>query len=131
MERLVFRGPLVPEIGEIKDEKLPYVVEKLLFNRCGIFIEPSQDLEHVELRLPSEFYPKSILVKFTKINVRNEIWESRQSAKKNGLLIDEWLTENRARLFRKCKELKAMKLIKDCYTDYGQVWARPLTKPGT
>jgi hypothetical protein len=47
------------------------------------------------------------------------------------LLIDEWLTDNRARLFKKCKELKAMKLIKDCYTNNGEVWAKTISKPGT
>ena len=120
----------MPEIGEIKEEKLPFIVEKLLLNRCGIIISPSQDVEQVELRMPSENYPKSILVKFNSMDVRNEVWDKRQSAKKNGLLIDEWLTENRARLYKKCKELKALKLIKDCYTDNGEVWAKTLSKPG-
>ena len=81
MESLVFRGPLVPEIGDVKNEKLPFVVEKLLLNRCGIIISPSQDLGQVELRMPSENYPKSILIKFNSMAVRNEIWNSRQSAK--------------------------------------------------
>ena len=78
---MVFRGPLVPEIGDVKDEKLPFVVEKLLLNRCGIIISPSQDLGQVELRMPSENYPKSILIKLNSMAVRNEIWNSRQSAK--------------------------------------------------
>ena len=78
---MVFRGPLVPEFGDVKNEKLPFVVEKLLLNRCGIIISPSQDLGQVELRMPSENYPKSILIKLNSMAVRNEIWGSRQSAK--------------------------------------------------
>jgi len=36
--------------------------------------------------------------------------------------MEEWLTENRARLYKKCKELKAAKLIKDVYTSDGDIY---------
>ena len=45
----------------------------------------------------------------------------RGPAKKNGLIVEEWLTEHRSRLFKKCKELKAAKLIKDVVTDKGEL----------
>ena len=42
-----------------------------------------------------------------------QIWSNKSFAKKNGLLMEEWLTEHRARLYKKCKELKAAKLVSD------------------
>jgi hypothetical protein len=55
---------------------------------------------------------------------------TKSHSKKNGLIIEEWLTEHRARLFKKCKELKAKKLIKDCITQDGDVYAFVIQKPG-
>jgi len=37
--------------------------------------------------------------------------------------MEEWLTEHRARLYKKCKELKAAKLIKEALTEDGEVFA--------
>ena len=51
------------------------------------------------------------------------MWMERGPAKKNGLIVEEWLTEHRSRLFKKCKELKAAKLIKDVATDNGEIIA--------
>ena len=59
-----------------------------------------------------------------------KVWASKSFAKKNGLLMEEWLTELRARLYKKCKVLKSKKLIKDCHTQDGEVFAVLLPKPG-
>ena len=55
--------------------------------------------------------------------MRDAVWMERGPAKKNGLIVEEWLTEHRSRLFKKCKELKAAKLIKDVATDNGEIIA--------
>ena len=51
------------------------------------------------------------------------MWMERGPSKKNGLIVEEWLTEHRSRLFKKCKELKAAKLIKNVATDNGEIIA--------
>ena len=55
--------------------------------------------------------------------MRDEVWMERGPSKKNGLIVEEWLTEHRSRLFKKCKELKAAKLIKNVATDNGEIIA--------
>ena len=47
------------------------------------------------------------MVRFQSEDVRDSVWGRRREAKKNGLIVEEWLTEHRARLHKKCKELKA------------------------
>ena len=77
----------------------------------------------MSLRRATENYPRSIFCRFEDVQKRNEVWRAKAFAKKNGLLMEEWLTEHRARLYKKCKELKAAKLIKDAYTEEGEVYA--------
>ena len=55
--------------------------------------------------------------------MRDAIWKKRKEAKKNGMIIEEWLTDNRARLYKKCKELKSAKMIKDVITEDGDIYA--------
>ena len=130
LEGLVFRGPLIHEIGEVKNERLPFLVEKLLKERAEIKISPYDDIGLVQLREPTENYPRSLLVRFHEEEVRNHVWNHRQISKRNGLIFEEWLTENRARLYRKCKELKLVKRVKDCYTENGDVFVMVTTQPG-
>ena len=52
-----------------------------------------------------------------------KIWKKRKEAKKNGIIVEEWLTDIRARLYKKCKELKSAKLIRDVITDEGDIYA--------
>ncbi len=59
-----------------------------------------------------------------------QVWGSKSLAKKNGFLMEEWLTEQRAKSYKKCKVMKSKKLIKDCYTQDGDVIAVLLPKPG-
>lgn len=44
--------------------------------------------------------------------------------------MEEWLTEHRAKLYKKLKELKSKKLIKDCMTHDGEVFALVVKKAG-
>ena len=51
------------------------------------------------------------------------IWSSKIFAKKNGLVLEEWLTVTRQKIYLKCKELKVKGLIKDVVTKQGDVYA--------
>ena len=134
---LSFRGPLVI-LDNVADEK-PVVAgdeESLLNNKqarhiAGLItkrIEVEVDVQNgdvtfVGIQKSNENRPKSLLVRFQTESLRDSIWEKRREAKKNGLIIEEWLTEHRARLHKKCKELKAAKLIKDVITQDGDIYA--------
>ena len=77
----------------------------------------------MQFRPPTEYCPKSIFVRFHDKALRYIVWDSRVQMKKKGLIIEEWLTETRATLFTKLKELKANKLIRECFTEDGDVYA--------
>ena len=100
----------------------------MIRNRSDVTIDPRYDLGQVQIRPASENYPKSIFVRFHDKSLRMYVWSKRQQSKKKGLVIEEWLTETRANLYKKLKELKADKLIKDCFTDDGDVFAVILNK---
>ena len=124
LDSLVFRGPLIPDPGEIQEKQLPTLVEKLLNDRCLFKIDSQVDCQQIQLRGASEFYPKNIMIKFSHSEMRDEIWNLKTLSKKNGLIIEEWLTETRSKLYKRCKELKSAKLIKDCFTDNGNIFAK-------
>ena len=50
------------------------------------------DICYVSVQKACEHRPKSILVRFQSEYTRDAIWQTRASAKKNGLIIEEWLT---------------------------------------
>lgn len=52
-----------------------------------------------------------------------QVWNSKLFAKKNGLIMEEWLTVTRQKIYLKCKDLKAKGLIKDVVTKNGDVFA--------
>lgn len=131
LDSLIFRGPLIPEPGQLKEKQLVTLMETLIIDRCGLHVDSNQHFQQVQLREASENYPKNVLVKFSEPIIRTKLWSLKQVSKKNGLIIEEWLTETRARLYKKCKELKNAKLIKDCFTENGEVYAKILTNAGT
>ena len=88
------------------------------------------DFAQVQLRPATEIYPKSVFIRFCEKNLRDIIWTNRMESKKKGLIIEEWLTETRANIFRKLKELKSNKMVKDCFTEDGDVYATVLNKNG-
>ena len=126
LDGLILRGPLVPGLGEISKEKLPQFVANLFNTRTKIQVQKSKICQAI-LRAPTENYPKSILVRFYDQDLRNKLWEQRLNTKKQGLILEEWLTETRAKIFKKCKELKSQKLIKDCYTEKGNIFVKVFT----
>lgn len=102
----------------------------LFTKRSGVEVEGKSDLANVHIRPPTENYPKSIFVRFSDQHLRMKIWNTKFISKKNGLLMEEWLTEHRAKLYKKLKELKSKKLIKDCMTHDGEVFALVVKKAG-
>lgn len=52
-----------------------------------------------------------------------QVWASKIFAKKNGLIMEEWLTVTRQKIYLKCKELKIKGLIKEVVTKNGDVFA--------
>ena len=123
LDGLILRGPLIPDLGEIPNDKLPYFVTNLINSRTKIQVSKSKIL-HVALRAPSENYPKSILLRFYDQALRNKLWGLRLETKKQGLILEEYLTDTRAKLFKKCKELKSKKMIKDCFTEQGNIYVK-------
>ena len=115
---------------QISEEKLPNLVADIMATRCDVTILAEVDLAQVQLRPATENYPKSVFIRFCEKNLRDVIWTNRMESKKKGLIIEEWLTETRANIFRKLKELKCNKMIKDCFTEDGDVYATVLNKKG-
>ena len=108
---------------QFEDGKLSTFVEDLITSRSDISINAKYDLAQVQFRPPTEYCPKSIFVRFHDKALRYIVWDSRVQMKKKGLIIEEWLTETRAALFTKLKELKANKFIRECFTEDGDVYA--------
>ena len=50
-----------------------------------------------------------------------EVWERKQLAKKNNLTLEEWLTGYREKLYMRCRQLRREKVLKDVFTDCGDV----------
>ena len=130
LDGLILRGPLIPALGEIPHDKLPHFVSNLINSRTTKIQVSKSKIAQVVLRAPSENYPKSILIRFHDQAMRNKLWGQRQDTKKQGLILEEYLTDTRAKLFKKCKELKSKKLIKDCFTEQGNIYVKILVQDG-
>ena len=50
-----------------------------------------------------------------------EVWERKQLAKKKNLTLEEWLTGYREKLYMRCRQLRREKVLKDVFTDCGDV----------
>ena len=137
---LTFRGPyVVPEnmdtnvvkseesqdVSDVAlDRKLARHIAGMISKRIDIEVEVQNgDITYVGVREANENHPKFILARFQQQTLRDSIWKKRKEAKKNGIIIEEWLTDNRARLYKKCKELKSAKIIKDVMTEEGDIYA--------
>lgn len=129
---LVFRGPHVvpdkhvPEMAAdgMLDMKLARMISGMIFKRLDIEIDESDgDMPFVGIREANENRPRGLLVRFRAQSTRDQIWSNRREAKKSGLIIEEWLTEHRYKLHKKCKELKMTKDIKDVVTEDGDIYA--------
>ena len=106
------------------DRKLARHIAGMLSKRVDIDVDVQNgDITYVGVRESNENHPKFILARFQQQSMRDAIWKRRKEAKKNGMIIEEWLTDNRARLYKKCKELKSAKIIKDVITEDGDIYA--------
>ena len=145
---LTFRGPLVVMENERSDvnsneakesqdssaitldKKLARHIAGMISKRIDIDVEVQNgDITYVGIREANENHPKFILVRFQHQSMRDAIWKKRKDAKKNGIIVEEWLTDIRARLYKKCKELKSAKIIKEVITDDGDIYAVLLHPP--
>ena len=116
--------------GLVLDKKLARHIAGMISKRIDIDVEVQNgDITYVGTREANENHPKLVLVRFQHQSMRDEIWKRRKEAKKNGIIVEEWLTDIRARLYKKCKELKSAKLIKDVITDEGDIYAVLLNAP--
>ena len=106
------------------DMKLACHIAGILSKRIDVDIDEQKgDITYVGIREANENTPRLVLVRFQEQSMRDEIWQKRKVAKKNGIIIEEWLTDHRARLYKKCKELKSAKVIKDVITEEGDIYA--------
>lgn len=106
------------------DRKLARHIAGMISKRVDIDVDVQNgDITYVGIREANENHPKFILVRFQQQSMRDAIWKKRKEAKKNGMIIEEWLTDIRARLYKKCKELKFAKIIKDVITENGDIYA--------
>ena len=145
---LTFRGPHVvienerndfvsPDMSESEDssclaldKKLARHIAGMISKRIDIDVEVQNgDITYAGTREANENHPRFVLVRFQQQSMRDEIWKKRKEAKKNGIIIEEWLTDIRARLYKKCKELKSAKLIKDVITEDGDIYVVLLNVP--
>ena len=50
-----------------------------------------------------------------------EVWERKHTAKKNNLTLEEWLTGYGEKLYVRCRQLRREKVLKDVFTDCGDI----------
>ena len=94
-----------------------------LVSRAGVQIKES-DVAHVELKSTSSSehgYSRSIFARFQQVVVRMKIWENKKLAEQSKVFMEEWLTEGRAKLMKKCKKLLTEKLIENVKTLDGDI----------
>ena len=93
-----------------------------LITKVGVNIVQSQ-IAHVELKYLSgnEIFTKSIFVRFSELELRKKIWERKKQAAVGKVFMEEWLTDGRTKLMKKCKRLLADRIIEDVRTDEGDI----------
>lgn len=96
---------------------------KMISTLAGVSIE-SSNLAHVELKCVSSAdssFTKSIFVRFHLVDLRMKIWDCKKTAEIGKLFMEEWLTDTRAKLMKKCKKLLAERLIENVKTKDGDI----------
>ena len=96
---------------------------KLITTKVGVNILQSQ-IAHVELKYLSgneSAFTKSIFARFSELELRQKIWEKKKQAAVGKVFMEEWLTDGRTKLMKKCKRLLADRIIEDVRTDEGDI----------
>ena len=96
---------------------------KLITTKVGVNIVKSQRA-HVELKYLSgneSAFTKSIFARFSELELRKKIWEKKRQAAVGKVFLEEWLTDSRTKLMKKCKRLLADRIIEDVRTDEGDI----------
>ena len=96
---------------------------KLIATKVGINIVESE-IAHVEIKYLSgneSAFTKSIFARFSELDLRRKIWENKKRAENVKLFMEEWLTDSRAKIMKKCKRLLSERIIEDVKTDDGNL----------
>merc|ERR1719154_293953 len=97
--------------------------EKVFISRVGVLVK-KDDIAHVELKSVSSresVFTKSIFVRFYDLDLRMKIWSNKGYAEKNKVFMEEWLTDFRSKLMKKCKKLLAAESIENVKTKDGDI----------
>ncbi|CAB4064891.1 NCS1 [Lepeophtheirus salmonis] len=122
LDVLIFRGhPLIKSRFENGNSLGPLIYT--LENRLQIDVHRS-DISFIT-RLDND----SVMVRFNTKEKRSTVYLQRRLAKKEGILIEEWLTDYRLQLYQKCIHLKKCGYLREVVTKNGDiiVWIRPDT----
>ena len=96
---------------------------KLIATKVGVSIAKSQ-IAHVELKYlcgNESAFTKSIFARFSEHELRRKIWENRKQAEIVKVFMEEWLTDSRTKIMKKCKRLLSERIIEDVRTDDGDI----------
>ena len=128
---LLFRGPVIPNPAEVSHSRIKFLVANLISKRTGVSVE-ADDLDFVSVREINEtttcpnnnnnnnnnndesnsnfqvqqITVRSVFARFYDRDLRSEVWAKRAWARRNGLVIEEYLTATRQKIWSRCKELK-------------------------
>lgn len=135
---LIFKSPMIQkhnDFSKVKDgsvfiiiialfqEGMTELCIKLITTKVGVNIVQSQ-IAHVELKYLSgneSAFTKSIFARFSELELRKKIWEKKKQAAVGKVFMEEWLTDGRSKLMKKCKRLLADRIIEDVRTDEGDI----------
>ena len=96
---------------------------KMVSSCIGVSIQKSH-IAHVELKYSSpteSSFTKSLFVRFHDVSLRMKIIANKRQAEISKIFMEEWLTDNRAKLMRKCKKLLEDRLIENVKTKDGDI----------
>ena len=96
---------------------------RMISQKIGVCVE-STDIAHVELKCLSpndSSFTKSIFVRFHQVGLRMKIFDNRKQAEVNKIFMEEWLTDTRAKILKKCKKLMMQRLIENTKTKDGDI----------
>ena len=96
---------------------------KMISSFIGVSIEKSH-IGHVELKYSSpteSSFTKSLFVRFHDVSLRMKIFANKRQAEISKIFMEEWLTDSRAKLMKKCKKLLENRLIENVKTKDGDI----------
>ncbi|XP_023337528.1 uncharacterized protein LOC111708396 [Eurytemora carolleeae] len=120
---IILTGPIIQKHNDFSEDKMFDLCSSVLTSRAGIMVE-TEDLAHVELKSVSSaetVFTKSIFVRFNDLALRMKVWSARGYAERNKLFMEEWLTDFRSNLLKKCQTLMKQEYIVNVKTKDGDI----------